>query len=664
MDRAVLCATRRKTRNMNSVNQTTEEVEISVSNIGGIEQTNAVFQPGVTVLAGRNATNRTSLLQAISAGLGSDDVSLKTDAQEGQVKMTINGETFTRTLTRDGNRVSINGEPYLNDSELADLFAFLLESNEARRAVVQKDDLHELIMRPVDTDEIERKIELLTKQKREIDDKLETLDGLQQEIPKLKQELGVVEGKIEKRNSQLEEKEAEIETLDSDIQETRQEKSKLEENFRALRNKRSELEETRSELDRKQESLQSLEQRHSELEEEITDIPETPIGSVQEIESQIDQLRGELQTITETINEIQTIIRFNEEKLDETNSEIAEALGIKGSSSNTVTDRLIGDKQTVCWTCGSSVEKSSIEDTLDQLRDLSQTKLSRKRELNEQIGELEDEKVKYQEKQRQRDQTEHELETIEQKVEQREDRIQTLRARQNELESEVTELEETVESLENEDYSEILDLHKEANQLEFELGRLKDERTEIEHEISEKETRLEKRHQIESEREELNERLEQLRTEVERVEERAVTEFNDHMDTVLSIMEFENLDRIWIERTQKTVREGRKNVSQTEFDLHVVRSTGTDITYEDQIDNLSESERETTGLIFALAGYLVHEVYEEVPFMLLDSLEPIDSDRIATLVEYLSDYAEYLVVALLSEDASAVSQEKARISEI
>ena len=50
--------------------------------------------------------------------------------------------------------------------------------------------------------------------------------------------------------------------------------------------------------------------------------------------------------------------------------------------------------------------------------------------------------------------------------------------------------------------------------------------------------------------------------------------------------------------------------------------------------------------------------------MLLDSLESIDSDRIATLVNYLSDYAEYSVVALLPEDASAVSQEKARISEI
>jgi len=37
--------------------------------------------------------------------------------------------------------------------------------------------------------------------------------------------------------------------------------------------------------------------------------------------------------------------------------------------------------------------------------------------------------------------------------------------------------------------------------------------------------------------------------------------------------------------------------------------------------------------------------------MLLDSLETIDSDRIAALIEYFGDYANYVVVALLSEDA-------------
>jgi hypothetical protein len=55
-------------------------------------------------------------------------------------------------------------------------------------------------------------------------------------------------------------------------------------------------------------------------------------------------------------------------------------------------------------------------------------------------------------------------------------------------------------------------------------------------------------------------------------------------------------------------------------------------------------------LVFALAGYLVHEVYDTVPVMLLDSLEAIDADRIAALVDHVTAHADYLVVAFLPED--------------
>jgi len=68
--------------------------------------------------------------------------------------------------------------------------------------------------------------------------------------------------------------------------------------------------------------------------------------------------------------------------------------------------------------------------------------------------------------------------------------------------------------------------------------------------------------------------------------------------------------------------------------------------------------------VFALAGYLVHEVYETVPFMLLDSLEAIDSERIAALIEYVADYAEFLVAALLPEDAQPLDSAYARVTEI
>jgi len=74
----------------------------------------------------------------------------------------------------------------------------------------------------------------------------------------------------------------------------------------------------------------------------------------------------------------------------------------------------------------------------------------------------------------------------------------------------------------------------------------------------------------------------------------------------------------------------------------------------DELQNLSESEREVVGLVFALAGYLVHEVYDDVPFIILDSIEAIDAERIRTLVEYFIDSTEYVLVAVLEEDAPAV----------
>jgi hypothetical protein len=127
------------------------------------------------------------------------------------------------------------------------------------------------------------------------------------------------------------------------------------------------------------------------------------------------------------------------------------------------------------------------------------------------------------------------------------------------------------------------------------------------------------------------------------------------MDAVLEVLEYENIDRIWIERRETTERNGRQNCSKARFELHVVRSGSSGGAYRDTVDHLSKSEREVTGLVFALAGYLVHDVHETLPYILLDSMEAIDSNRIAAVVEYLQEYADYLVVAHLPEDAETVS---------
>lgn len=69
-------------------------------------------------------------------------------------------------------------------------------------------------------------------------------------------------------------------------------------------------------------------------------------------------------------------------------------------------------------------------------------------------------------------------------------------------------------------------------------------------------------------------------------------------------------------------------------------------------------------LVFALAGYLVRDLHETVPVMVLDSLEAIDSDRIAGLVEYFADYPKFLIVALLPEDASAIDLDYKTVTQI
>ncbi|MFW5977610.1 MAG: chromosome segregation protein SMC, partial [Halohasta sp.] len=189
-------------------------------------------------------------------------------------------------------------------------------------------------------------------------------------------------------------------------------------------------------------------------------------------------------------------------------------------------------------------------------------------------------------------------------------------------------------------------------------------REDLDERIENVEAELAEREQLKTDREELRGRLETLRGRVDRLETEAVEAFNDHMDAVLETLGYDNLDRIWIERTTEPVTEGRRTVEESAFELHVVRSTDDGRAYEDTVGHLSESEREVTGLVFALAGYLVHEVHEELPFMILDSLEAIDADRIAALVDYLSEYAETVVVALLPEDAQALDDDYHRVTEI
>jgi DNA repair exonuclease SbcCD ATPase subunit len=641
---------------------TDHDATLRAENIGGIEETTVSFTPGVTVLVGRNATNRTSFLQAVMAALGSENVAVKGDADEAAVELSIGDETYTRQFRRRGDGIASSGEPYLDDPDPADLFAFLLESNEARRAVAANADLREVIMRPVDVDDIRAEIDGLVERRDALVSELDELDSLKRKLPPLEEKRRDLRSQIEDKKAELRAKQDELAAADATVDESRDEASELDEKLDELGSKRSALDDARYELETEQESLEAITRDQRELERELADLPDVPDGRIDEIESEIRQLRDEKQRVTSRVNELQGAIGFNEEMLDDAESAAFDDLG--DADDDDVTGQLLAADDVTCWTCGSSVEREQIEATLDQLRDRSQTAVGRAKDLEDEIAELEAEKRDYEQSRRERDRLEERLSAIEREQGEIEARIEDLRERRETLIDEIEAIQAEVEELEDDDASAVLDLHKAVNELEYELGKLENDLERVDSNVTEIEDRLADQDEIEREREAVSDEIESLRTKIERIEESAVEQFNDHMDTVLALLDYDNLDRIWIERVQRDVREGRRTVTKTVFELHVIRTSASGAAYEDTVDHLSESEREVTGLVFALAGYLAHEVYEALPFVVLDSLEAIDSERIATLVEYLDDYTGYLLVALLPEDAAALSDEYERITDI
>jgi chromosome segregation ATPase len=654
--------------------QTSEQLaEIHAENIGGIDETTVSLSPGVTALTGRNATNRTSLLRALMGALGSDRVSLKGDADEGRVELTLDGEEdsiYTRTLARENGTVVMGGEPYLDDPEGADLFAFLLENNQARQAVARGEDLREVIMRPVDTNAIQAEIRQLETQKRDLDDQLDRLESLDDQLPDLEQQRTRLEDQIEDKRSELENKEAAIEDADSSVDDTREQKAEFEDALDDLQEARSELDDIRYRLDSERESIQALEDERDEISAELEELSETPAGDLDDTDTEIDRLRKHKQSLESTISQLQRVLQFNEEMLEGDNPELQQALQDTTDSENTgegaLTDQLVADENetTVCWTCGSEVEREAIDATLDSLRSLREEKSHERNDLSAELNDLTNKRSELQADRDRRERLERKLDEIDREIDDRESTVEELTDERDQFEDEIDSLEADVEALEDQDHSELLDLHKEANQLEFELGRLENDLEDVINEIAEIEADLDERERLEEERDDLQEELADLRTRIEQLEAQAIEEFNEHMRTILGVLEYENIERIWIERAEREVREGRRKVQQGVFDLHVVRSTENGTTYEDTVAHLSESEREVTGLVFALAGYLVHDLYESLPFMVVDSLEALDSDRIAALVEYFEEYAEYLVVALLPEDAAALGDQHSCVTEI
>lgn len=623
-------------------------VELEAENMGGIDNCSVEFQRGVNLLTGRNATNRTSLLRAISGILGGTNATVKSDEDEGRVSLTIDDREYSRRYTRTGAGVQITGEPYEDNSELIDLFISLLEDNPPRLAVERGDDLRELIMRPVDTAGIERRIQRLKTEREESKDELDRIERRSKKLPKLEERRQTLTSELEELEDKIQSLRAEVTEYEADIEMAEE----AEELVDKLDERRKEVNGVTDQIDLVTAEIDAIRERPEELRterEELSDYTQADLNTVQE---ELRTVRNRKRELENTVTDLSAIVEFNEDILSDSVSNLPE----ESIGTDPIAELAPKEEQEItCWTCGNRAERGAIADRLENLRNVITEKRNESADLESRIDELESEQEEIRESIQERDRLDNKIDEVEQKIESKKERRTELEAKAEALRETVSELESSVANTEELRDSDLLDTYERISELQYEQGQKQQKLASVEDEIEVIES-LPDKSKLQEQLDEIRQELNHERGRVAELESQSVSEFNYQMDKILDILNYRNISRVWIERKKE------ENDQRSTFDLHVVRESDTGSVYEDTVANLSESEREVIGLVVALAGYLVHEVYQEVPFMLLDSLEAIDSGRIADLIEYFSDYAPYLIVALLPEDAAGIADKYTQIT--
>lgn len=558
--------------------------DISVQNIGGILEGEASIEPGANAVRGANWQGKSSFVQAIETALGTE-TALTDGRDSGWVTLETPDGEYRVELRRTNGTVSRIDTPYLDteyDRVRADLYAFLDEKNLIRAAVRRGDDLEEYLTRPLELENIDEQIKRKKSERSQVKSELETAEEAANEIVS-------VEKRISSLENELDELEAEREQIsDSEPQEENQE---------TLSDLRAERDQQQQNIDRLENTLERATERLSERRSELDELT---VPDNQDFESELAELRSEMQSAEHDIDIVQDIYSANKRLLDEDRIELLADVE-HGLAEDTIT----------CWVCDSQTTKSDIEDRLEALhRRLSELQQDVK-EYRTRFEDLEERRDELRTKRRRRSDLQDEIADLEETISDREQSLENARSRLEELEERIEEVSESV----SERDERLTDI--ESN--------IKYNRRELEEAHEKKETlerRAGRREMLCEERDQLTQEIRDLRNRKQEMKRRTREEFEAAAADI-------------IERFDTSYDAARLT---SEFELVIARD-GREIS----IDALSESEIELLGIVAALAGYEAFDVHDDVPVILADGLGSLDEDNLETLVDLLAERADYLV---------------------
>jgi len=131
------------------------------------------------------------------------------------------------------------------------------------------------------------------------------------------------------------------------------------------------------------------------------------MGAYQELEGQIQDLREQRKRLSSDVSDLQNVIQYNEEQLDQGSTRLLQSDG-SGEDDLSISSRLLepDSEGTVCWTCGSEVQRSQIEETIERLQDVRSQKMKELNEVKSQLKSLKSEQREKERLQERRDELE------------------------------------------------------------------------------------------------------------------------------------------------------------------------------------------------------------------------------------------------------------------
>lgn len=590
------------------------ELSLHIQNVGGIEEIRAEFDDGVTLVAGPNASNKTSLLKALAFALGSDDVPIRSGATRAEVTLSYDGRSITRTAERTDTGTAISGEPWImaDDSDALASFAALLEFNPLRSAIRNGRSFEQSLKEPLDLETLKAERSSKMADKRRLQEELAELEDLDSDLERTREDLSA-------KRDRIAELEDELQTL----REERSESVETDDELEKLREERAELagerDTQRRQVENTEDAIDRLERRRDEIATRIEDA-EARIGDydVESMQSEKENLERQVAEREDRLDVLQSVLTANREMH---NSDFTGVVGRERS--------LAGDTFT-CWACGQPAQAEDFEDTLDELVDLVEQDQSELENYRPRIQEIESRLAEARDVESTLRDLRAQRQDVESTISEREASLETQRERLRDVESRLRDLSEQIEGYEREQADvesdaarRIEDVRVKIQTARNDVERLKDRREELER-------RLAERDELEEEIDELRSEITALTDQIENTEREIRTSFNETMDDLVSLLEFERVQRIWLDG---------------DFELVIAREADGSVQHE-SVDHLAESERELIGLVLGLAGYLTYDLQDQAPILALDSLGAFDAARAQRLIEYVGDVADVVLAAV------------------